>query len=169
MEKKKAQIIYKKVENLIPYVNNPRNNDEAVDAVASSIKNFGFRSPIVIDGQGEIINGHTRLKAAKKLGLKEVPVLVADDLTPEQVKAFRLADNRVGEIATWNDDLLSIELEELDNLGFDMSDFGFDEIENDIGLDEIFFDDEEQKIKDSTEFLHWKAQKHRLPMILSNF
>lgn len=159
MEKKKAQIIYKKVENLIPYVNNPRNNDEAVDAVASSIKNFGFRSPIVIDGQGEIINGHTRLKAAKKLGLKEVPVLVADDLTPEQVKAFRLADNRVGEIATWNDDLLSIELEELDNLGFDMSDFGFDEIENDIGLDEIFFDDEEQKIKDSTEFLHWESSK----------
>lgn len=113
--------------DLIPYVNNPRQNDDAVDAVASSIKNFGFKVPIVIDGQNEIVNGHTRLKAAKKLGMEEVPVIVADDLTSEQIKAFRLADNKVAEIAEWDEELLSIELEELDNLDFDMSEFGFEE------------------------------------------
>lgn len=121
-------IIMKKVEELIPYINNPRNNGDAVDAVASSIKNFGFKVPIVIDGQNEIINGHTRLKAAKKLGLEEVPVIIADDLSEEQVKAFRLADNKVGEIATWDEEALAIELEELGNFDFDMSDFGFEEL-----------------------------------------
>lgn len=120
------EIINKKLDELIPYINNPRNNDDAVDAVASSIKNFGFKVPIVIDGQNEIINGHTRLKAAKKLGLKEVPIIIADDLSPEQIKAFRLADNKVGEIATWDEDALSVELEELENLDFDMSEFGFE-------------------------------------------
>ncbi|MDT2614363.1 DNA modification methylase [Enterococcus dongliensis] len=130
--------------DLIPYVNNPRQNDDAVDAVASSIKNFGFKVPIVVDGQNEIVNGHTRLKAAKKLGLDEVPVIVADDLTPEQVKAFRLADNKVGELAEWDDDLLAIELEGLADLDFDMEQFGFEELdfdeENEIVEDE--FDEE---------------------------
>ena len=120
------ETIIKKVSELIPYINNPRNNDDAVDAVASSIKNFGFKVPIVIDSNNEIINGHTRLKAAKKLGLETVPVIVADDLTPEQIKAFRLADNKVGEIATWDEDALAIELEELKNLDFDMSEFEFE-------------------------------------------
>lgn len=120
------ETILKKVSDLIPYINNPRNNDNAVDAVASSIKNFGFKVPIVVDTNNEIINGHTRLKAAQKLGLETVPVIVADDLTPEQVKAFRLADNKVGEIATWNDEMLAIELEELKNLDFDMSEFEFE-------------------------------------------
>lgn len=120
------ETIIKKVSELIPYINNPRNNDEAVNAVASSIKNFGFKVPIVVDSNNEIINGHTRLKAAQKLGLETVPVIVADDLTPEQVKAFRLADNKVGEIATWNDEMLAIELEELKNLDFDMSEFEFE-------------------------------------------
>lgn len=120
------ETIIKKVSELIPYINNPRNNDEAVNAVASSIKNFGFKVPIVVDSNNEIINGHTRLKAAKKLGLETVPVIVADDLTPEQVKAFRLADNKVGEIATWDEELLAIELEELKNLDFDMSEFEFE-------------------------------------------
>ena len=118
------------INDLIPYVNNPRQNDDAVDAVASSIKNFGFKVPIVIDGQNEIINGHTRLKAAKKLGLTEVPVIKADDLSPEQVKAFRLADNKVSELAEWDEDLLAIELEELENLDFDMSEFGFEELDD---------------------------------------
>ena len=112
------ETITKKVSELIPYVNNPRNNDDAVDAVASSIKNFGFKVPIVVDSNNEIINGHTRLKAAKKLGLETVPVIVADDLTPEQIKAFRLADNKVGEIATWTDDMLAIELGELSEIDF---------------------------------------------------
>ena len=120
------ETITKKVSELIPYVNNPRNNDDAIDAVASSIKNFGFKVPIVIDSNNEIINGHTRLKAAKKLGLETVPVIVADDLTPEQIKAFRLADNKVGEIATWDEDALAVELEELKNLDFDMSEFEFE-------------------------------------------
>ena len=120
------ETITKKVSELIPYVNNPRNNDDAVDAVASSIKNFGFKVPIVVDSNNEIINGHTRLKAAKKLGLEIVPVIVADDLTPEQIKAFRLADNKVGEIATWDENALAVELEELKNLDFDMSGFEFE-------------------------------------------
>ena len=120
------ETIIKKVSELIPYINNPRNNDNAVDAVASSIKNFGFKVPIVVDSNNEIINGHTRLKAAQKLGLETVPVIVADDLTPEQVKAFRLADNKVGEIATWDEEMLAIELEELKNLDFDMSEFEFE-------------------------------------------
>ena len=120
------ETIIKKISELIPYVNNPRNNDDAIDAVASSIKNFGFKVPIVVDSNNEIINGHTRFKAAKKLGLEIVPVIVADDLTPEQIKAFRLADNKVGEIATWDEDALAVELEELKNLNFDMSEFDFE-------------------------------------------
>lgn len=125
------QIENKNIEELIPYINNPRNNDEAVDAVASSIKNFGFKVPIVIDGQNEIITGHTRYKAAKKLGLKEVPTIKASDLSSEQVKAFRLADNKVSEIATWDIEALNIELAEISamELDLDMSDLGFEEIE----------------------------------------
>ena len=88
----KTKVTYMDTDSLIPYANNPRLNDNAVDAVAASIKEFGFKVPIVVDGENVIINGHTRLKAAHKLGLKQVPVIVADDLTPEQVKAFRLAD-----------------------------------------------------------------------------
>ena len=136
----------KLVEDLIPYVNNPRQNDQAVDAVASSIKNFGFKVPIVVDGSNEIVNGHTRLKAAKKLGLKEVPVIVADDLTPEQIKAFRLADNKVGEIAEWDEELLAIELEELSNLEFDMTEYGFDELDFDAEVEEIVEDDFDEEI-----------------------
>lgn len=125
------QIENKNIEELIPYINNPRNNDEAVDAVASSIKNFGFKVPIVIDEQNEIITGHTRYKAAKKLGLKEVPTIKASDLSPEQVKAFRLADNKVSEIATWDIEALNIELAEISTmeLDLDMADLGFEEIE----------------------------------------
>ncbi|UNO29971.1 DNA modification methylase [Lactococcus lactis] len=133
------ETIIKKVSELIPYINNPRNNDEAVDAVASSIKNFGFKVPIVVDSNNEIINGHTRLKAAQKLGLETLPVIVADDLTPEQVKAFRLADNKVGEIATWNDEMLAIELGELAQIDFDMTEFGFEiEEEKEVIEDEAF-------------------------------
>lgn len=120
-----SKIIMKSVEEIIPYKNNPRINDGAVEHVANSIREFGFKSPIIVDGRGVIIAGHTRLKAAKQLGLDEVPVIVADDLSEEQVKAYRLADNKTGEIATWNDDLLQLEMSEL--IGdFDMSEFGFD-------------------------------------------
>ena len=114
----------KKLEEIIPYEKNPRFNDDAVPAVARSIKEFGFKVPIIVDANNVIVAGHTRYKAAKKLKLETVPVIVADDLTEEQIKAFRLADNKVGEIATWDDGLLAGELEDI--LNIDMSDFGFD-------------------------------------------
>lgn len=126
---KQERMFYKKTDELIPYVNNPRNNDQAVDAVASSIKNFGFKVPIVIDSKNEIINGHTRLKAAKKLGIEEVPVIVADDLTEDQIKAFRIADNKVAELADWDEELL---LAELDMIEMDMGQFNIDMSELDL-------------------------------------
>ena len=111
------------IDKIKPYENNPRNNDNAVDAVAKSIKEFGFKVPIVIDENNVIITGHTRLKASQQLGLKTVPCIRADDLSDEQVKAFRLADNKVSELATWDEGKLDLELE---NINLDMSDFGFD-------------------------------------------
>ena len=120
----KTKVTYMDADSLIPYANNPQLNDNAVDAVAASIKEFGFKVPIVVDGENVIINGHTRLKAAHKLGLKQVPVIVADDLTPEQVKAFRLADNKTSELAECDMDKLDIELGSIANI--DMGDFCFD-------------------------------------------
>lgn len=117
------QIITKKLSDLRPYARNPRKNDQAVDAVANSIREFGFKVPIVIDKNGEIIAGHTRYKAAKKMKLEEIPCIIADDLTEEQIKAFRLADNKVGELADWDFDLLSDELNEITDI--DMNEFGF--------------------------------------------
>ena len=131
------QIYDKPLGWLTPYENNPRNNDEAVEPVANSISEFGFKVPIVATSDGEIINGHTRWKAAKKLKLKTVPVIIADDLTEEQVRAFRLADNKVAEIAQWDIELLLSEIESVDNL--DMTLFGF--TDSDYTLDD--FEDEE--------------------------
>lgn len=122
------KIIEKKIEEVVPYENNPRNNDKAVKFVANSIKQFGFKVPIIIDKNGVIVAGHTRLKAAKKLGMKMVPCIVADDLTPKQVKAFRLADNKTAELADWNDELLESELADIDDI--DMGQFGFEGLEN---------------------------------------
>lgn len=115
----------KSIDEIKPYENNPRDNDDAVDAVANSIKEFGWQQPIVVDKDMVIIVGHTRYKAAKKLGMDKVPVVVASSLTPEQVKAYRLADNKVGELADWNLPKLNIELDDINDI--DMSDFGFDE------------------------------------------
>ena len=126
------------VDDLIPYENNPRNNDEAVDFVANSIKEFGFKVPIVVDSDNVVIAGHTRLKASKKLGLKEVPTIIADDLTEEQVKAFRLADNKAGEIATWDDQKLDLELAGID---LDMTQFGFEDEEEQTMQDKIDIED----------------------------
>lgn len=136
----KLKIIYKNVDELTPYANNPRNNEMAVEPVAKSIKEFGFKVPIIIDKDGEIVAGHTRLKAAKELELEEVPCIIADDLTPEQIKAFRLADNKVTELADWDFELLESELEMLDmsELDFDMSEFGFDT--KDANSTESFWD-----------------------------
>ena len=111
---------------VVPYDKNPRLNDDAVGAVANSIREFGFKVPIVVDGEGVVVSGHTRLKAAKALGLTEVPVIVADDLDETKIKAFRLADNKVAELADWDESLLVKELEELADLSYDMGQFEFD-------------------------------------------
>ena len=124
-------IINLDVNKLIPYVNNPRNNENAIDKVASSIREFGFKVPIVIDKNNVIVNGHTRLLASKKLGLKEVPCVVADDLSEAQIKAFRIADNKVSEYSQWNEDLLKIEIDVLKELNFNVLDTGFEEFEID--------------------------------------
>lgn len=122
-EVKNINIISKNTENVQPYSKNPRKNAEAVKYVAESIKQFGFKVPIVIDSQNVIVAGHTRYKAAKLLGLKEIPCIVADDLNENQLRAFRLADNKVAEFSDWDFDLLDEELSEIFDL--DMSDFGF--------------------------------------------
>lgn len=121
------EIIEMPVSSLILYENNPRKNDGAVEAVANSIKEFGFKVPIIIDKNNVIVAGHTRLKAAEKLGLESVPVIRADDLTDEQIRAFRLADNKTAEIAFWDFAELEKELEKLNDI--DMSQFGFAELQ----------------------------------------
>ena len=130
----------KKTVELKPYKNNPRKNEAAVEYVANSIKEFGFKVPVVIDQNGVIIAGHTRVKAAELLGLETVPCIIADDLTEEQVKAFRLADNKTAELAEWDFDLLDIELGDICDI--DMGNFGFDDLSvaddsNEIVEDEI--------------------------------
>ena len=131
-----------KVEDIKPYIDNPRFNDDAVELVANSIKEFGFKVPMVIDKNNEIVAGHTRYKASLELGLKEVPVIVADDLNEEQIKAFRLADNKVSERSEWNYELLDEELKNI--LGIDMEDFGFTNID-DIDIDSFFEENEQEK------------------------
>ena len=124
----------KKLTDITPYENNPRRNDAAVEYVANSIREFGFKQPIVIDKDGVIVAGHTRYKAAQKLGLDEVPCVMADDLTPEQVKAYRLADNKAGEASQWDFDLLDIELDKI--MDIDMAQFGFGNEDFGISLDD---------------------------------
>ena len=145
-------IIELNLKDLKPYEKNPRKNDEAVKYVKESIKQFGFKVPIVVDKDNVIIAGHTRYKASKELGLTKVPCIVADDLTEEQVKAFRLADNKVSEKAEWDFDLLTDELNDIldidmDLLGFE--DLDFDESEKEIIEDENddLFDDIEKQEK----------------------
>lgn len=161
------KIIYKEVDELIPYVNNPRNNTNAVDAVASSIKNFGFKVPIVVDRENEIVTGHTRLLAAKKLGMSEVPVVVADDLSDAEVKAFRLADNKVSELSGWDWSLLESELDELEDLDleFDMEEFGFDLLSESGEYTDVLEDefDDELPVQGKTKSGNvWILGKHRL-------
>src|SRR5574344_208985 len=143
------KIIYKNIKELEPYEKNARKNDDGVDAVANSIKEFGFKNPIIIDKNNVIIAGHTRYKASKKLGLEEVPCIIADDLTDEQVKALRLVDNKTSELSTWDFDLLDKELEDI--LNINMEDFGFDldteELESEIIEDEVPEVPEEPKSK----------------------
>lgn len=130
-----------------PYKKNPRKNDHAVDAVAASIKEFGFLVPMVIDKNNEIVCGHTRYKAAKSLGMKEVPCVIAEELSPKQIKAFRLADNKVSELAEWDFDLLADELNGL--LDFDMNQFGFCDETKEKTVDEVEEDDYEVELSET--------------------
>ena len=125
-----------------PYARNPRKNDEAVKNVAASIREFGFLVPLVIDANHEIVAGHTRYKAAKSLGMKTVPCVIADELTEDQIWAFRLADNKVGEMAGWDMDLLPLELADI---AMPMADFGFEVISDDDFSESFTLDDGEKK------------------------
>ena len=143
------EIIELPIKSIFPYKNNPRHNDKAVEFVANSLRQFGWKQPIVIDEKYEIVAGHTRWKAAKMLGMETVPCVMADDLTPEQVQAYRLADNKTAEMADWDFELLEQELNDIDPAMFDMADFGFfqgDTFENDKdgqsdSVDDIVEDD----------------------------
>lgn len=138
---KELKIEYKKIKDIIPYENNPRVIEKAVDAVEKSIKKFGFKNPIILDKNNIIVAGHTRLKAAEKLGIENIPVIYANDLTDEQIRAFRLADNKVSEISEWDFDKLEKELNLIENLN--MSEFGFN-------LSDICLDvDDEDFLKDT--------------------
>ena len=157
------QIIWKKTSEIIPYEKNPRINDSAVEYVANSLQNFGWKQPIVVDKDFVIIAGHTRLKAAKKLKMETVPVIVADDLNEQQVKAYRLADNKVSEVAEWDMVLLDEELGDI--FDFDMADFGFDFEEEEEPQEVV--EDEVPEVDEDAEPVAklgdiWQLGRHRL-------
>ena len=156
------QVQSMKIDEVKPYPNNPRNNDDGVEAVANSIKEFGWQQPIVVDKDNVIIVGHTRYKAAKKLGMDKVPVVVADNLSPEQVKAYRLADNKTGELTDWDMGLLDDELADIADI--DMSDFGFnlDISDDDEEVQEDDFDEEVPEEPKSKLGQIFKLGRHRL-------
>lgn len=162
-----------RTKDLKPYENNPRNNDNAVEAVANSIRQFGFKVPIVIDKNNVIVAGHTRHKAAEMLRLEKVPCIVADDLTDEQIKAFRLADNKTAELATWDFEKLETELAQLaDN--FQMGDFGFDDIEA-PNVDELERDEDNENDGKITvkivfdNYGEWQRHENELRELVNKF
>ncbi|MHC4713937.1 MAG: ParB N-terminal domain-containing protein [Planctomycetota bacterium] len=151
-----------------PYENNPRVNEPAVDAVARSIDKFGFRQPIVVDASGVIVVGHTRWKAAKKLGLEEVPVHVAADLSPERARAYRIADNKTAELSSWDNEALSSELRSIRDIGLDLESLGFsDDLLRDLIMDEPGLIDRDEVPAPPSEAITrhgdlWLLGKHRL-------
>lgn len=145
-------VIDMKVNELVPYENNPRKNDSAVESVAASISEFGFKVPIIVDKNKVIVAGHTRLKAAQMLGLDTVPVIMADDLSEEQVKALRLADNKTSELADWDFSKLEEELAAISEI--DMTDFGFDTLE----------EAEEKEAPDDFDEVDELQTEHKCPM-----
>lgn len=150
-----------KIDEIKPYENNPRNNLDAVDATANSIKEFGWQQPIVVDKDMVIIAGHTRYLAAKKLGYDTVPVVVASNLSDEQVRAYRLADNKTGELAEWDFKLLDTELQDI--LDINMSDFGFElDISEDEEVKEDDFDEEVPEEPKSKLGQIYQLGRHRL-------
>ncbi|MCW6663939.1 ParB N-terminal domain-containing protein [Aerococcaceae bacterium NML190073] len=153
-EAKEMEIVYLNVDDLIPYEHNPRINDHAVDALAHTISTVGFREPIKVTKDYVIICGHTRYKACRKLGIKKVPCIIEDDLTPEETKLRRISDNSVAELAQWNYELLQ---QELAGLSFDMEAFGL-EMPDDTDLDDLFEEhEEEEKVKQN--YLVWHGGK----------
>lgn len=145
------KIIEKDINELVPYENNARINDKAVDIVANSISEFGFKQPIIIDKNNVIVAGHTRTLACKKLGITKVPCIIADDLTEKQIKAFRIADNSSAQVAEWDMDKLMAELETID---YDMSKYGLaEQLEQ---IENVILNDKEN------EFDNLEVQKHLL-------
>ena len=155
-------IVYKNLKDIKPYENNPRKNEKAIEYVANSISEFGFRAPIMIDKDSVIVCGHTRYEAAKTLGMENVPCIMAEDLTDEQVKAYRIADNKISEHSAWDNELLTQELEELQGLDFDLSVLGFEEWEIDNFLNAIS-DDELQDFFEETEPKEKEPKKIQCP------
>lgn len=157
-------------DSLIEYVRNPRKNDAVVDRMVSCIKEFGFRIPIVAKSDGSVVDGHLRLKAAKKLGLKEVPIVIADDLSEAQIKAFRLIANQSANWAEWDEELLKLEFEELKDLNFDLNLTGFDlgEVDRLLSEDkEIQEDDFKEEVSKNKPVISqagdlWLLGEHRL-------
>ena len=160
------KIIYKTLEELKPYEDNPRHNEQAVDAVANSIENFGFKVPIVIDKDNVIICGHTRYLASQQIGLEKVPCVIADDLTDEQIKAYRLVDNKVAELSDWDFSLLDKELAELENI--DMEQFEFDELIDELGYEEKFSLPDEKSNYSQITFSLSQEQKSHINKIIKN-
>lgn len=161
------EIIELPIKALKPYKRNPRKNDKAVEYVANSIRQFGFKVPIVIDENYEIVCGHTRWKAAKVIGLESVPCIMADDLNEDQIRAFRLADNKTAEMADWDFDLLEMEFNDIDPELFDMSDFGFfqDDETEDKAPTEVTEDDFDETAVTEPVCKRgqvWKLGEHRL-------
>lgn len=156
------QIVEKELQALQAYENNPRKNEAAVQAVAESIREFGFKVPIVIDSDGVIVAGHTRVMAARQLGLTQVPCIVADDLTPDQIRAFRLADNKTAELAEWDLEALAKELDAIEQI--DMDRFGFDlsEFEAAVKVEDDEFEPELPEEPFTHEGELWELGEHRL-------
>ena len=158
------------IDSLVEYARNPRKNDDVVDRMVSCIKEFGFRIPIVAKSDGTVVDGHLRLKAARKLGMKDVPVVIADDLSDAQIKAFRLLANQSANWAEWDDELLKLEFEDLKNADFDLELTGFDlnEIEKFLRNDDVQEDDfEETQIAEDQSVITkpgdlWLLGEHRL-------
>ena len=150
----KLKIEYIDINDIKPYEKNPRKNEDAIPYVMESIKQFGFKNPVILDKNNVIVAGHTRIESAKRLGIKEIPCIYADDLTDEQIKAFRLADNKVAEVAEWDFDILGDELDGI--LDIDMSDFGFDLNFDDDEEEQEIVEDEDEDLFDDIE----KLDKH---------
>lgn len=156
MDAKEVKVLYADPLDLVPYENNPRVNDYAVKKVMESIEEFGFRNPILVDADMVIIAGHTRREASILAGLKKVPYIVTDDLSPEQVKAYRIADNKLGEMATWDEEMLKEELFGLKEIDFPLEAVGFTEMD----LMELF-EEKDPEIKEKKP----KEEKTTLPML----